>query len=60
MTLRKSPSKRRWKTRAKAGKWIPSLVVFVLVEGREIYQDWEPHPTEKGFWKLRRSTEVTS
>ena len=60
MTLRKYPSKRRWKTRAKAGKWLPFLVVIRLENSREIYTNWEEHPTEKGFWKLRRSTEVTS
>jgi hypothetical protein len=60
VTLRKYPSKRRWKARASAGKWVPLTVVMWLDDVAVVSDNWEPHPTEKGFWRLRRSAEVIS
>jgi hypothetical protein len=57
---RSQPSKRRWIARAKAGKWVPKEVVFVLDREQNLHERWEVHPTERGFMRLRRSAEVTS
>lgn len=57
MTLRKYPSKRRWKARAKAGKWIPLMVVMWLDDVEVVNDKWREHPTVKGFWRLRRPAE---
>jgi hypothetical protein len=56
--MRKSqPSKRRWIARIRAGKWVPSAVIFHLDREQDWSERWEPHPTERGFMRLRRSAE---
>jgi hypothetical protein len=57
MTRRAQSSKRRWIARAKAGKWVPVMVVIALDRGQDLHERWEPHPTERGFMRLRRSAE---
>jgi hypothetical protein len=59
MTRRAQSSKRRWIARAKAGKWVPKEVVFVLDRDQDWFERWEPHPTERGFMRLRGSTPAT-
>lgn len=54
MTRRAQSSKRRWIARAKAGKWVPKEVVFHLDREQDWFERWEPHPTERGFLRLRR------
>ena len=55
--MRKSqPSKRRWIARAKAGKWIPFIVVLMLDRSIDLTERWELHPTERGFMRLRKIT----
>ena len=58
MTRRSQPSKRRWIARIRAGKWVPSAVVFHLDRDRDWSERWEFHPTERGFMRLRRSAKV--
>ena len=59
--MRKSqPSKRRWIARAKAGKWLPVMVVIALDRGQDLHERWEFHPTERGFMRLRRSANSNS
>lgn len=60
MTRRKQVSKRAWKGRLMAGKWIPKQVILALDPSRDLSQKYEEHPTENGFWRLRRLPEVTS
>jgi transposase len=60
MAHRKQVSKRRWKARMDAGKWLPLSVLLWLDQVYEIHTKYEEHPTVKGFWRLRRSAEVTS
>jgi hypothetical protein len=60
MTMRKQVSKRRWKARIEARKWIPKAVVFALDREPYIYERWDLHPTESDFLRLRRSAEVVS
>ena len=55
MAHRKQVSKRRWKTRMRAGKWLPLSVLLWLDQVYEIHTKYEEHPTVKGFWRLRRS-----
>lgn len=54
---RSQPSKRRWIARIRAGKWVPSAVIFHLDRGQDWHERWEFHPTERGFMRLRRSAE---
>jgi hypothetical protein len=57
--MRKSqPSKRRWIARAKAGKWLPVMVVIALDRGQNLHERWEFHPEDSRFLRLRRSAEV--
>ena len=60
MTRRKQVSKRRWKARAEAGKWIPLMVVIALDPIFDLTEKWDLHPHDHRFMKLRRSAEVTS
>ena len=60
MTRRAQSSKRRWIARAKAGKWVPKEVVFHLDREQDWFERWEPHPTERGFMRLRRSINSNS
>jgi len=60
MKPRKNVSKRRWIARARAGKWIPMQVVFALDKSQELFSNWDQHPTDPTFLRLRRSAEVTS
>ena len=55
MTRRAQSSKRRWIARAKAGKWVPKEVVFHLDREQDWFERWEPHPTERGFLRLRKT-----
>lgn len=54
MNRRKQVSKRRWKARLDAGKWVPTQVIIALDNAKDLSQNYQPHPTEKGFLKLRR------
>lgn len=60
MTRRKQVSKRRWKARAKAGKWIPMQVVLILDQSFDLSQNWGVHDRHREFLRLRRLPEVTS
>ena len=57
---RSQPSKRRWIARIKAGKWVPSAVVFALDKRQDLGDTYEMHPTEWGFMRLRRSANSNS
>ena len=60
MAHRKQVSMRRWKARVRLGKWIPMQVVFALDKSQELFSNWDQHPTDPTFMRLRRSAEVTS
>jgi hypothetical protein len=42
----------------KAGKWVPSAVIFALDKRQDLGDTYEMHPTERGFLRLRRSAKV--
>jgi hypothetical protein len=49
------PSKRRWKARAKAGKWLPIIVVLMLDNSIDLTERWELHPEDQRFMRLRKT-----
>ena len=49
------PSKRRWKARIRAGKWVPKQVIFAIDDRRDLGDEYELHPTEPGFMRLRKT-----
>jgi hypothetical protein len=54
VTPRKGISKRRWKARAQAGRWLPTIVVFIIDPSpAPLTERWAQHPTEPDFWKLK-------
>lgn len=58
MKPRKGVSKRRWKARARAGRWLPAFVVYAIDRNPSpLAERWVPHPTEPAFWRLRRIPE---
>ena len=57
---RSQPSKRRWIARVRAGKWVPSAVIFALDKRQDLGDTYEMHPTEWGFMRLRGLTPATS
>ena len=56
MTRRAQSSKRRWIARAKAGKWVPVMVVIVLDRGQDLHERWEFHPEDSRFLRMRKTT----
>jgi len=58
MTRRSQTSKRRWIARIRAGKWVPSAVIYALDKRQDLGDTYEMHPTEWGFMRLRRSAKV--
>jgi len=53
MKPRKGVSKRRWKARARAGRWLPTAVVFAIDKDPDpLTERWLPHPYEPDFWRL--------
>jgi hypothetical protein len=49
------PSKRRWKARIRAGKWVPKQVAMALDRSVDMTENWQQHPTERGFMRLRKT-----
>lgn len=63
MKPRKQVSKRRWKARLKAGKWVPKMVVLLLFTEKDLSQVLEQHPIETDFYRelvRRKCCEVLS
>ena len=60
MTRRAQSSKRRWIARVRAGKWVPSAVIYALDKRQDLGDTYEMHPTESGFLRLRRSINSNS
>ena len=57
MKPRKQVSKRRWLARIRAGRWVPSMIVYVLEDSQYVGDRYEVHPTERGFLRLRNDAE---
>lgn len=61
MKPRKGVSKRRWKARARMGKWLPYTIVFAIDrDPAPLSERWSSHPTDPDFWRLKTPPEVTS
>ena len=59
MKPRKGVSKRRWKARARAGRWLPAFVVYAIDrDPKPLTERWVPHPTEPAFWRLKTDAEL--
>lgn len=54
MNRRKGVSKRRWKARAKMGRWLPMMVVVAIdKDPAPISERWELHDIHTDFWRLK-------
>ena len=52
---RKGISKRRWKARARMGRWLPLMVIVAIdKDPSPISERWELHDIHTDFWRLKK------